>query len=144
MGEGDDDRVDAHRMRLVARLAPGVAHDIGNPLAAIVAFGQLIRNDPRLPDDLQRDAGLLVEAAEQTRSLITGFLDLVRERPRERRPTRVAALVESVVALSAYRVAGTGATVVVDVADDVPRVAVDRPRMQQVLLALVDAAAATG
>ncbi|MFL5679008.1 MAG: response regulator [Chloroflexota bacterium] len=147
-GEGDenlvDDRVEAHRMRLVGRLAPGVAHEIGNPLAAIVAFGQLIRNDPRLPEDMQRDAALLVEAAEQTRSLIAGFLDLVRARPPERHPTRVAALVDSVVALSAYRLSSARASVAVDIAEDVPRVPIDRPRMQQVLLALVDAAAAPG
>jgi len=136
----DDDRIDAHRMRVIGRLARGVAHELGNPLAAIVVFSQLIRNDDRLPDDLRRDAELLVEAAEETRSLATAFLDLARERPPERHPTRVAGLVERVVALEAHRVSAAGITFDIDLPDDLPRVAIDRARMQQVLLALADAA----
>ena len=39
----------AHKLDAVARLVPGVIHELNNPLAAIVGFGELLRRDPSLP-----------------------------------------------------------------------------------------------
>jgi CheY-like chemotaxis protein len=55
-----------------------LAHELGNRLAAIVAFSHLIRTDPRLPDDLHDQAGLLVEEADRTRQLVEQLLDATR------------------------------------------------------------------
>ena len=52
-----------------------VAHELGNRLAAIVAFSHLIRTDPRLPADLHDQADLLVEEAGRTRELVERLLD---------------------------------------------------------------------
>jgi CheY-like chemotaxis protein len=55
--------------------AAEVAHELGNRLAAIVAFSHLIRTDPRLPDDLHDQADLLIEEADRTRILVEKLLD---------------------------------------------------------------------
>ena len=60
-------------------------HELGNRLAAIVAFSHLIRTDPRLPDDLHDQADLLVEEADRTRHLVEGLLDAVAGRAYEPR-----------------------------------------------------------
>ena len=57
----------AQKMDVTGRLAPGVAHELGNPLAAILGFSQLIRRDPSLPEDLRHNADLLASEAERTR-----------------------------------------------------------------------------
>jgi CheY-like chemotaxis protein len=54
-----------------------LAHELGNRLAAIVAFSHLIRTDPRLPDDLHEQADLLVEEANRTRQLVERILETV-------------------------------------------------------------------
>jgi two-component system, NarL family, capsular synthesis sensor histidine kinase RcsC len=51
-----------------------LAHELGNRLAAIIAFSHLIRTDPRLPADLHDQAGLLVEEADRTRRLVERLL----------------------------------------------------------------------
>jgi signal transduction histidine kinase len=140
--------VEAHKMATIGRLAPGVAHDLNNPLAAIVAFSQLIERDERLPEDLRRDADLLVEAADRTRRLVQVLLDFARDRPPERHPTALEPLVGSVLELLSYPIAAARVTVDVDIPADVPAVALDRVRMQQVLLTLtldaIDAVRAGG
>ena len=55
--------------------APGdLAHELGNRLAAIIAFSHLIRTDPRLPDDLHEQADLLATEAARTRDLVAEIL----------------------------------------------------------------------
>jgi CheY-like chemotaxis protein len=57
------------------RRAADLAHELGNRLAAIVAFSHLIRTDPRLPDDLHDQAELLVQEADRTRALVEELLE---------------------------------------------------------------------
>ncbi|HET9345068.1 MAG TPA: response regulator [Candidatus Limnocylindrales bacterium] len=61
--------------------AADVAHELGNRLAAIVAFSHLIRTDPRLPADLHDQADLLVEEAGRTRQLVERLLESAGPRP---------------------------------------------------------------
>jgi CheY-like chemotaxis protein len=57
-----------------------VEHELINSLASIVGFSQVIRRDPALPEDLRRNADLLIHEATRTRRLVQGLLDVVRER----------------------------------------------------------------
>jgi CheY-like chemotaxis protein len=54
-----------------------LSHELGNRLAAIVAFSHLIRTDDRLPDDLHDQAALLEEEAGRTRDLVAQILENV-------------------------------------------------------------------
>ena len=67
-----------------------VAHELGNRLAAIVAFSHLLRTDPRLPDDLRDQAGLLVQEADRTRWLVDKLLASARLRMADPAPAALA------------------------------------------------------
>ena len=123
-------------MDTIGELAPGLAHELNNSLAAITAFSQLVRLDAHLPADLRRDAELLGEEANRTRRLVGALLDFIRHRPPERHPTNLAVLVESVLDLQSYRIAGQQIVLQVAVDRGLPRVPLDRPAMQLVLLDL--------
>lgn len=127
----------ARRMDVVGRLAPGLIHDLNNSLAAISGFSQLLRADARLPEELRGDTALLVEEAERTRRSIQTLLDFVRERPPERHPTSIAALVESVLELAGYPLRRAQVSVSVEIPANLPPVALDRPQVQGVLLDLL-------
>ncbi len=126
----------AQKMETLGRLATGLAHELDNPLAAIVAYGQLLRTDPRLPEDLRRDAALLGREAERVRRLVGSLLDFARRRPPERRPTPLRLLVERVIELQAYALARAAVKVELEIPETLPPVDVDRAEVQQVLLNL--------
>jgi CheY-like chemotaxis protein len=132
-----DERIRAQKLEAIARLAPGITHELNNPLAAIVGFAELLRTDPRLPDDMRRQAELLASETTTTRVIVQTLLDFLRERPIERHPTALRPLFDAVLLLHGYRLASAQVEVVVDVAADVPDLAIDRPGLQLVLLNLV-------
>ncbi len=126
--------VQAQKMEAIGQLVSGVAHELNNPLASIVAFSQLIRRDPRLPEDLRHDADLLVQEADRTRRIVQNLLDFARQRPPERHPTPLRALIDSVLDLQAYSINASQIEVELDIEPEVPPVPLDRAQMQQVLL----------
>jgi len=135
-----DEQIRAQKLEALARLAPGITHELSNPLAAIVGFGELLRTDPRLPDDMRRQAELLATETATTQAIIQTLLEFLRARPAERHPTSIRTLVDAVLLLHAYRLASGPIDVVVDVADAVPAVALDRSGMQLVLVNLMQEA----
>ena len=72
------------------RSAADLAHELGNRLAAIIAFSHLIKTDPRLPADLHDQADLLAAEAARTRDLVAEILE--RTGARDGTPGRAAAL----------------------------------------------------
>ena len=140
VGPVADETIRAQKLDAVARLVPGIAHELNNPLAAIVGFAELLRTDPRLPDDMRKQAELLAGETARTRQLIHALLDFLRARPPERHPTSVRALVDAALALHAYRLASSPLEVRIEIPDDLPPVEVDRAQIQLVLVNLLQEA----
>jgi CheY-like chemotaxis protein len=135
-----DETIRAQKLEAVSRLAPGIAHELNNPLAAIGGFAELLRTDPGLPDDMRRQAELLATETATTRVMVQTLLDFLRARPAERHPTALSALIDAVLLLHGYRLVSGQIDVVVDIAPDVPDVAMDRAGLQLVLINLVQEA----
>jgi two-component system NtrC family sensor kinase len=128
--------VQAQRMEAMGKLIGGIAHELNNPLASILAFSQLIRTDPQLPPDLHRLADLLNQESNRTRRIVQGLLDFARQGPPERVPTSPRELTDDVLALQSHSIGRGRIEAIVDIPEDIPKVAVDRAQIRQVLLNL--------
>ena len=144
--------VRSERMASVGRLAAGVAHEIGNPIAALVGMQELLL-DGDLPGDQQRDfLQRMRRETDRIHTVIRDLLDFARpEGPPAPgsgvpAPADVQQVARDVVALVKPQKHFRSVDVEVDV-EGIPLVAMPAQRLTQVLLNLVlnaGASVATG
>jgi two-component system, NtrC family, sensor kinase len=132
----------SERMASVGRLASGVAHEIGNPIAAIMGMEDLLLAGD-LPAETQRDfIERMRKETERIHGVLRDLLDFAR--PEETSvpsggpptPADVRSVVTDVVALVRTQKSFRDVHVEVDVHGE-PAVALAGPRLTQVLLNLV-------
>ncbi|MCK6574369.1 ATP-binding protein [Myxococcota bacterium] len=134
-----DDLVRSEKLATVGRLAAGIAHEVGNPLTAVLGFVEFLR-DPRTEDPaLRRD---LLERTDRElhriRATIRELLDFSRPQAARPRAVNVAEAVEAALGLVRYQPRFKTLNVVVTPAvATAPPVTVDPDRLRQVLVNLL-------
>jgi two-component system sensor kinase FixL len=133
----------AHVLRLgtMGEMAAGLAHEINQPLSAIVSYA---RGCTRRLKSGMAAAGALLEPIEEIAAqamradeIVQRLLLFVRKQKPARELERIDVLVREVVQLVAGEARKRGVRIVLDLAADLPRVLVDRIQIEQVVLNLV-------
>lgn len=126
----------AARLEAVGRMVSGVAHELNNPLTAIMAFGQDLLATNRSEGD--REAlTVIVQQAERCRVIVGDLLIFARSRREERRRTAPEELVRRVARVFERDSVHGKVTFGVSLAPDLPPIDADGPGIEQVLTNLL-------
>lgn len=128
--------VQAAKLASVGHLAAGMAHEIGNPLGAVIGYLELLRqmtDDAGAKDLIQRS---LAETSRIDR-LIRELLDYSRPGSGDVAVHDPAEIVREVAALLQHQGSLENRTVQIDQATDLPGVKCERDKMFQVLINLL-------
>jgi len=131
----------SQRLATVGQLAAGVAHEVGNPVAAIFGYLDVADRDPELSARAADSVKQIRKEALRIRSLVRQLLDLARPEPLQLQPHSPHVLLRRAQALLAPQKLMRGVELVVDAAESLPQVRVDPRRLEQVLVNLVENAA---
>ena len=71
----------ADRLATIGQLAAGVAHELNEPLGAILGFSQLVKKNPMLPDQISEDINKIVNASLHAREVVKKLLFFARQVP---------------------------------------------------------------
>jgi C4-dicarboxylate-specific signal transduction histidine kinase len=128
------------RITTIGELTASIAHEVNQPLAAVVANSDacvawLGLKDPNL-SEARAAAERAIQGATRASEVIARIRSLINKAPPERTPTELNAVIQETCALAAGQAARNDVAILTDLAADLPGVVADRIQLQQVLLNL--------
>jgi len=140
--------VQSEKLVSLGQLAAGAAHEINNPLTAILGYSDLLADDENLPERARGTAAKIREQARRTKSLVQNLLSFARQVPSERTLLDINTVVTNAVQLRALDLHSGGSTIELQLESVLPGVRGDNNQLMQVFFNIIsnalDAMVASG
>lgn len=130
--------VHAEKMAAVGQLVSGVAHEVNNPLTAILGFTDLLMENPDLPESARRDLRVILQEAQRTKQIVQNLLSFARQMPPRRQPVQLNSILKRTVQLRSYDFISHGIQVVERLDEALPEIIGDSHQLQQVFLNILN------
>ncbi|PYT54082.1 MAG: hypothetical protein DMG46_22655, partial [Acidobacteria bacterium] len=128
----------SEKMATIGRLVSGVAHEVNNPLAAILGFTDLLLENPEVPGSAREDLQIILQETQRTKDIVQDLLSFARQRPVQRELVQVNSVLRQTIKLRSYDFASHGVEVVEDFEEALAAALGDSQQLQQVFLNILN------
>ena len=126
----------ADRLATIGQLSAGIAHEINEPLSAILGFGQLIKSDYQLPEAAEKDLQKIIASALHAREVVRKLMLFSRQVPPKMQSVNLNKLIEEGFYFLENRCEKQGITIEYDLQQNLPEIVADASQIHQVLVNL--------
>ncbi len=128
----------SEKMATIGRLVSGVAHEVNNPLAAILGFTDLLLENPAIPANAREDLEIILHETQRTKDIVQDLLSFARQRPVQRELVHVNAVLRQTIKLRSYDFASHGVEVSENFDERLEPALGDGQQLQQVFLNILN------
>ena len=125
--------IQSEKLSAVGQFVAGVAHELNNPLAAVIGFSDLLcqtGTDPAIRSHLE----LIAKSAHRCHKIVQNLLSFARQHPPERSLVQLNGVIDEVLEIMAYEFRTSNITIVRAFSGDLPVITADPHQLQQVFV----------
>ncbi len=132
----DEQLIVTNHLASIGELASGIAHELNNPLTAVIGFSELLLS-MEVPDNIREDLEVINREAQRTSRVVKNLLTFARGHPETKEWVNINDVIKTVLELRDYEQRVNNIKVNVRLADGLPVILSDGFQLQQVFLNII-------
>ncbi len=127
----------ADKLATIGQLSAGIAHELNEPLTIILGFAQLIKKNPVLPEQIEKDIDKIINAAIYGREIIRKLLIFARQMPTKKAKININNMVSDLIQFFDLRLKKENIMLSQELQPDLPEIEADQSQITQVLMNII-------